>query len=322
MTVRSESGLRAALLLAALTTAPAFAAPLLVGEVRATDAETIFVPPSNSAPVVLRYFAPEGSQVQPGDVLVRIDPGGSAGLVLQLAAQIEQTEARAGKEIAELAVRALDAERAELDAELALAKARIDAAVPRAHLSALESDRYAGELERAEREHALKRREHAAAVAALDRRRQDARLETGKLAAELAYHEAQVANAEQRATSAGIVVHGFDRWRGQRYEEGGSAHPGSSIGEVVGDGPMAARAWALEPDRAGLKAGQPVRLWFDALPGQSVGGRIERISGAPEPKAEWGDGRYFSIDIALDEQRLPLRPGMSVRVEPLAGDGP
>jgi HlyD family secretion protein len=303
----------------ALLSAPLAAGPLLVGEVRATEAETIFVPPSNSSPVVLRYFAPEGSRVEPGDVLVRIDPGGSAAQVLQLAAQIEQAAARAGKEIAELAVRALDAERAELDAELALARARIDAAIPRTHLSALDSDRYAGELQRAEREHALKAREFAAAGAALARRREDARLETAKLAADLAFHQVQVDSAEQRAETAGIVIHGFDRWRGQRYEEGGSAHAGSGIGEVVGDGPMAVRAWALEPDRNGLEPGQPVRLWFDALPGQRVDGRIERISGAPEPKAEWGDGRYFSIDIELDEQTLPLRPGMSVRVETGAG---
>ena len=49
-------------------------------------------------------------------------------------------------------------------------------------------------------------------------------------------------------------------------------------------------------------------------------GRIERISGAPEPKAEWGDGRYFEVDIVLDDAALSQRllAGMSVRVEPSA----
>ena len=37
---------------------------------------------------------------------------------------------------------------------------------------------------------------------------------------------------------------------------------------------------------------------------------------APEPKAEWGTGRYYSLDLALDgADALPLRPGMSVRVD-------
>jgi HlyD family secretion protein len=306
-------------LLCALSTPPA-AAPLLVGEVRATGAEPIHTPPSNNSPVVLRYLLPEGSQVSPGDVLVRIDPGGSATQVQQLAAQIEQTRARAAKEIAELEVRAADAERSALDADLALAKARIDAGIPRSHLSALEADRFTGELERAEREFALKSREQVAAVEAVERRRADAGLETAKLEADLVYHQAQVENSEYRAGRAGIVVYGFDRWRGQRYEEGSNAHAGHKIGEVVGDGAMAVVAWALEPDRNRLRRGQSVRLAFDALPGAAVGGRIERISGAPEPKAEWGDGRYFTVDVVLDEHTLPLRPGMSARVEPLAGD--
>jgi HlyD family secretion protein len=291
-------------------------AALLVGEVQASQAEAIYTPPSNS-PQVLRYYVAEGTRVSPGDVLVRIDPGNSASQVLQLTAQIEQLEARAAKDVAELDVKALDAERAELDAELALAKARIDASIPRSHLSALDADRHAGELERAEREHALKRSEREAARLAVQRRRDDARLEIGKLAADLAYNETQVIGSEQRAERAGIVVQGFDRWRGQRYEEGSTAFPGQKIGEVVGDGPMEVRAWALEPDRTGLQANQSVRMAFDALPGTIARGRIARISGAPEAKAEWGDGRYFTIDITLDDNDLPLRPGMSVRIEPL-----
>ena len=45
----------------------------MTGEVRAENAEGIYVPPSDSSPVVLRYYVPEGTRVQPGDVLVEID---------------------------------------------------------------------------------------------------------------------------------------------------------------------------------------------------------------------------------------------------------
>jgi HlyD family secretion protein len=293
-------------------------APLLmVGEVRAANAEAIWVAPSMGS-VVLRFYVPEGQRVEPGDVLVRIDPGQAASQVAQLEVQIEQAEARADKETAALEVAALDAERAELDAALALTKARIDAAIPRSHVSALDADRFSGELERATREHVLKQAERRNALEAVQRRRADAGLEVAKLGADLAYQRAEVANAEQRAETAGVVIHGFDRWRGVRYDEGVTANPGQKIGEVVGDGPMEVRAWVLESDRAALREGQAVQLRFDALPGKRAAGRIERISGAPEPKAEWSDGRYFNIDIAIDEAVsgvLPLRPGMSVRVE-------
>jgi HlyD family secretion protein len=251
-------------------------------------------------------------------VLVRIDPGQSATQIRQLASQIEQAQARAAKELAELQVKAIDAEKALVDAGAARDKARIDAAIPRAHLSALDHDRHRGELERAEREFALKQQEFAAAQEAPAPGagpRADGELEVKKLEADRLYHEAQVANAEQRATMDGVVLHGFDNWRGGRFDEGSSAYPGNKVGEVVGEGGMSVRAYVLEPDRAALQDGQTVALSFDALPGVQAQGKVARIAGAPEPKAEWGEGRYFTVDIEIaDTATLGLRPGMSARI--------
>lgn len=323
MTRRLDLGL---LLVAVACAAPARAGQqlLLTGEVRALEAETIYVPPSNSSPVALRYLAPEGSQVAQGEVLVRIDPGDALTRIETLTSQIEQATARADKEIAERAVREVEAELALVDAEATLAIARIDAAIPRQFLPAIDYDRHQTELERATREHALKLREHQDARRAVARRREDKHIEIRRLEADRRFARAQVVAAEQRATRAGVVLYGFNPWSGQRYQEGASANPGSAIGMVVGDGEMAVRAWALEPDRASLAAGQAVRVRFDALSGIEAGGRIESISGAPEPKAEWGDGRYFTVEISLAPNHgLALLPGMSVQIEPLQrGDDP
>jgi HlyD family secretion protein len=314
---RVPEGMRGALALALLCAlVPADAARVLIsGEVRAENAEAIYVPPSDSSPVVLRFYAPDGARLAAGEVAVRIDPGGSLSQIRALGSQIEQAEARAAKELAELQVKAIDAERAHIEAEAAHEKATIDAAIPREHLSGLDFDRYRGERERTARELELKRTEFAAAEVAVTRRRADGVLEVQKLQAERIYHEAQVANAEQRATAGGIVIHGFDNQRGQRYDEGSSAYPGQKIGEIVGDGGMRVRAHVLEPDRRALREGQDVEIRFDALPQAVARGRIVRLAGAPEPKAEWGDGRYFSLDIELPKDLdLPLRPGMSARI--------
>ncbi len=296
-------------------------AVVFTGELRAQHAEPIYVPPSNSSPVVLRYFVAEGTTVAVGDVLVRIDPGNSATQVRNLAAQIDQAQARVATEIAELQLREVDAQIALVDAEAARDKAEVDAAIPRRFLSALDADRFAGEQQRAQREFALKQAELAVARHAVARRRGDAQLEIAKLQAELDYHTAQVATAEQRAQQAGVVVHGFDPWRGQRYDEGSSANPGQKIGEVVGAGGMQVRGHVLEPDRDALAVDAAVRLSLDAIPGVEFSGRIERIAGAPEPKAEWGDGRYFSVDVAIDAgaHADQLKPGMSVRIDAGAG---
>ena len=105
--MRSSKPLWAALAL--MTMAPAHAV-VLTGEVRAIDAQQILTPQSNSAPVVIRYYVPEGERVKKGEVVLRIDPGQSASRIPDLEAQIEQGRAKDAKEVAELQVKAVTAE--------------------------------------------------------------------------------------------------------------------------------------------------------------------------------------------------------------------
>lgn len=307
----------ASALLAGLTTSAAATTVMLTGQVRVLDAEPILVPPSDISPTTLSYLIPEGTVVEPGDVLVRVDPGQSLAAVQAAESQIELAEARRDKELAELKVKVIDARIALVQAGAVRDKAEVDAQIPRQHLSALDFDRYAGEYERARREFDLKQDELVAAEAAVRRRQADAELELRKLQAQLEYHRYRVAVSEQRATHPGTVRFGFDSRLGQRFSEGMSSQPGRQIGEVAGAGTVGVRAFALEPERKHLAVGQAVTLHFDALAGLVSSGRIERISGAPEAKAEWGDGRYFEVDIALDDPGLSqqLLAGMSVRVD-------
>ena len=308
--------LRTLVLAPLLALAAPATAVVLTGEVQAIDAQAIYTPPSNHSPVVIRFYVPEGERVEAGEVVLRIDPGQAAGQVRELDSQIDQARARAAKELAELRVKAVDARLALADAEAALAVAKIDAGIPADLVSALDYDQYQGELDRATREDELKRRELAAAEAAVARRERDAELEAEHLRVQLEYSKAQVQMSEVRADRAGVVVHGFNNnWIGGRIDEGSSTMAGSKAGEVVSGGAMRVRAWALVPDRRGLDVGQEVQVAFDAIPGSALPGRITAISGAPERRQEWGEGRYVTIDIALpDRHGLALLPGMSVRV--------
>ena len=138
-----------------------------------------------------------------------------------------------------------------------------------------------------------------AARVAVQRSIDDGQLQVRKLELQRDYHTAMVRTSEVKADRDGVVVHGFNNnWIGGRIDEGSSTMPGSKAGEVVSSGRMNVRAWALEPDRRGLKVGQPVDLSFDAVPGKRVPGRIEFISGAPERRPEWGEGRYFTVEEA------------------------
>lgn len=311
--MRCSKTLLAGLCLAAL--AVSAHAVVLTGEVRAIDSQQILTPQSNSSPVVVRYYVPEGERVKKGDVVLRIDPGQSASRIPDLEAEIEQTLAKNAKDVAELQVKAVQAETELVDAEAELATAKLDARIPRELISALDYDRYQGDLDRTTREAALKRKQLDAARAAVQRAINDGQLQVRKLELERDYHTAMVRTSEVKADRDGVVVHGFNNnWIGGRIDEGSSTMPGSKAGEVVSSGRMNVRAWALEPDRRDLKVGQPVELSFDALPGKRVPGRIEFISGAPERRPEWGEGRYFTVDVTLDSGSLALMPGMSVRV--------
>jgi len=295
--------------------APA-SAVVFSGEVRAEGAQSIFTPPSDTAPVVLRFYVPDGTPVKSGDVLLRIDAGQAAAQIRVLDGQIEQARAKVDKETAELRLKQVDAETALIDAQAARDSAQVDASIPPALTFALKYDGYRAEFERAQHDAVLKQKEVEDARAAVGRRARDGTLEIGKLQVQKVYYEAQVAGAEVRAEHDGTVVHGFSSWLGTRIDEGSSSFPGQEVGTVVSSDVLSVRAWILEPDRARLAPGQALQLDFDALPGRRLGGKIAAISGASETRPEWGSGRYYVIDIDLaDASGLKLKPGMSVRVE-------
>jgi multidrug resistance efflux pump len=289
--------------------------PLLItGVVNATDSQPIQVPPSNSSPVVLRNFVEEGTAVKKGDVLLRIDSQDGAS-VRQLQIDSAQAAATAAKETADLEVKAVEAQRALAEATAALAKAKVDAALPRSQISGLDFDRYQGERERAERDLDVKKKTSATASDAVQRRRTDAELQARQRQLAIDFNIARQEQVKVRAARDGVVVHGYSEWRGERYDEGSSGFPGNAVGSVMGTGGMRVQAWAAEADRPFLSVGQAVRISFDALPGASLEARVGSIASAPVPKAAWGSARYFKVDIALPPNALPLVAGMSVLVE-------
>jgi multidrug resistance efflux pump len=310
-------------MLAILCAAPLHASAVVFsGEVQSVEAQSIFTPPSDSAPVVLRYYVADGTLVKPGDVVLRIDAGQKAAEIRKLDAEAEQAAAKIAKEVGELRLKAADAELASIDAQAALDTARVDAAIPGQLISALDFDNHQAELARSEHDAALKQQQLADARAAATRRADDGKLELDKMQVQRAFDQAQVGAAEVRAERAGVVMHGFNNHLSSsgRFDEGASSFPGQKVGEIVGTGAMQVRAWVLEPERAGIAPGAKLRLAFDALPGREVAGTIQTISGASEAKPEWGAGRYFVVDIDLaDATGLPLKPGMSVRVETAGG---
>ena len=295
---------------------------LLTGEVVALDSQPILVPAANGGPVLLRNFVAEGTVVKRGDLVLRIDANEGMNISKE-ETELEQAAARARREWTDLIVKGVDAAKELRVAEAALNKARVDAALPKSLVPAIDFDRYQGELVRTRHDLEVKQQALANAQAAVQRRQADGDLEAKKLGFNVQFLKSLVSQAEVRAERDGIVVHTYSEWRGERNDEGSSAFAGNTVGYVIGDGETQVRAWALEADRTFLAVDQSVRVTFDALPALVLTGKIARIASAPQLRAAWGSGRYFQVDVALPAGNQPqLVSGMSALVEPLKGAPP
>lgn len=288
---------------------------LFAGELQSVDSVPIVVPPSNVSPVTLQYFVPEGSKVKNGDLVLRVDSQGNADIERLELDQVQNRE-RGLREIADLDVKRIDAEINLLVAHAALAKAKIDAVLPKGQISALDYDKYQAEMERVVRDLLIKQGALENAKASLERKLQDNDFLARRLENQLKFARMQVLQSEVRATRDGIVIHAYDNWQGKRIDEGGRAQIGSVAGQILGDGRLNVAAWVLEADRPFLRIGQELQLRFDAIPNSDARGIIEWIANAPEPRAIWGSGRYFKTLIRLpDQPPYELKQGMSVAVE-------
>ncbi|MBC3936302.1 HlyD family efflux transporter periplasmic adaptor subunit [Undibacterium sp. CY7W] len=313
----------AALLSPALAAAPESKLPTLsqrkvyiTGEVVAADSQLIFVPPSNSSPVALRKFVGEGKFVHKGDVVLSIEAQNS-GTLEQLQTTLEQTRAKLDAEVAKLEVAALEADKALANMQAAHDKAEVDAALPKTQISALDFDKNQTEKEKAIRDLEVRQLAAKTTQAAVLRMKQDGELDIRKQHIKLEFTKQEIARSSVIATQDGFVTHSFNTWPQERIDEGSSVHPGTLAGTIVGNGKIGVKGWVLEADRLHIRENMAVSLQFDALPGQQANSVIKTISQAPELKADWGNGRYFRVDIPIPEQfRQSAAPGMSVLIQP------
>lgn len=306
------------------------ASTVLTGKVRPSpkSAQPIFAPPSMSSPVVLRFYVDDGTKVKKGDPVLSIDAGQAASQLQKLKDQIDKTRNKNAKDLADAQLKEVDTEIALVNARAATDTAAVDAAIPKELIAGIDFDRHQGTYTSTQREAELAKRNLDDARAAVARSRESGDLEVRKLELQLEFFQDQVDTATVYAEQSGTVVHDFMTvsFGGQvagRYEQGSSVMPGTRVGEIVAPGgDYSVRAWALESDRDQLKANQKVQLHFDALPGSVTVGSIKSISGSANAKPEWGDGRYYEIDIEPDSglDKFRLLPGMSVRVDTDVGE--
>lgn len=100
------------------------------------------------------------------------------------------------------------------------------------------------------------------------------------------------------------------------YHVGDQAQPGSAVAQVIDPREMELTAKVSELERGNINVGQPVEIYFDALPGTIFHGKVKSAAGAAQQHNFWemDSGSKFDVSIQLADADSRVRPGLTAQV--------
>ncbi len=264
---------------------------------------------ADTAGIVASVHVREGERVARGAPLARLDDAG-------LQSEIRAAEARVAQAHAELARLEGGGPAAELaEIENSLARARFELETARREHQALARLVEKDAATRLEVEAAGDRvREAELEIRALERRRaalvgksdlEAARARVREAEATLAGLRGRAAQTVVRAPIAGVVY-------GLAVRTGAYLNPGDLVANVGRIEQLRVRVYVDEPELGRVRAGQPVVITWDALPGRTWNGTVERE--ATEIQA-LGTRQVGEVVCTIDNPQGELIPGTNVNAE-------
>ena len=120
------------------------------------------------------------------------------------------------------------------------------------------------------------------------------------------------------AEQSGYIIYGNHPWTRAKFQEGDSVRTSFKVAQIADTTDLAIKIWINSVDYPHIEAGVPVSIVFDALPEQSMRGKLESISDSGSKRGEWGRAVYYEGIVDFDNSSIPdLLPGMSALVAPL-----
>jgi len=298
-----------------LTVAFNGSANMFTGVVESSQTQVVNMPQVRGWQGKISEMAEEGTFVEEGDFLIRIDGSELDNTIEGKVEQLDVFNASAKRDMIQIQIDLNNAQLSYEKAQVAQKVAQLKADVP---------VQFIGELEFKERQLTLKK-----SIKTLDESKNELRatqkkqsekkveLELGKEQKEkdLAYWKNQLDSMTIKATQTGYVVYASHPWSGSKYQTGDQANSGMEILKVSKKQNMKVKAWVNAIDIPKIKLGIDVKITFDALPDAQVEGQITEISSGGRDKKDWGDGLYYEVDISLSHSdNIPLLPGMSALI--------
>jgi HlyD family secretion protein len=270
-----------------------------------------------------------GAQVHKGDVVLEFDPSEQEYKLAQNRSDLLQAEQEIVKAKADAAVQTAEDQTALLKAKYAVRRAELEVSknelvskidAQKNVLALDEAKRALAQLEQDVRSHSASNK---AALAISEEKRNKARLAMNQAEENIkkmkitAPIDGLVVIEGNRDASGGFF---FDGMTLPDYHVGDQVNPGSSIAEVIDVSHLELYAQVGESDHSNLKAGQPVDIEVNALPGDKFTGKVETVGGATSHEF-WDDNttHKFDVTILLDKPDSRLRPGFATRLS-IRGD--
>ncbi len=290
-------------------------AEMFTGMVESSQTQVVNMPQVRGWQAKISEMIDEGSFVNEGDFLVRIDGSELDNTIESKTEQLDVYKASSKRDMIQVQID-------YNNALLAYEKAKVSRKV--AQLKADVPIDFIGELEYKERQLTLKKsiktlNESENSLGAIKQQQQEKKIEVelGLLQKQkdLAYWQNQLNTMTINATQSGYVIYATHPRTGSKYQTGDQANSGMEILKVSKKQNMKVKAWVNAIDIPKINKGKTVSVAFDALPNVTVEGQINEVSSGGRDKNDWGDGLYYEIDISLNNtDSIPLLPGMSALI--------
>lgn len=279
------------------------------GVLEAKETTKISVPMALSRGVRVEWLAPEGSFVEEGDPVARLD-GSEIELdfdnaVAMLLSGRQDTERTQAESDSQLGAQTRDYEIAELELDFARDFRLTDDFV----FSRFEiiEDRIDEELAGVRRDHARDLHEIYEDLGQTQLDILDIERENWRARANDA--EEGIESLEATAPHSGLVRHARN-WRGEPVDIGDQLWPGRPIAELPSLDTLEAEVFVLESDAGGIVSGLPATVTIESRPGTVYPARVVRVDAAAKPRVTGSPVQYFGVTLEF-ESELPddLKPG-------------
>lgn len=296
---------------------------LVSGELAAVQAVKIVAPRIRNNSAAIKALAPEGTFVQPGDILVQID---NSNLVTGLNTEqinLEKAENELVRKQAEQEIQVKDLEVQLSQKKLELDKGALKAEIGRDLIALREWQDNQFQFEKAKKEYEKTDQTLQLARKASDEELALLRVRRDQTRARITRLESDMNQLQLRATRPGTVLYeiypimnGAPNERPRKFQVGDQVHSGMTVLSVPDLSRMEVRAFVSEVDGGSLRPGMRARVVVDAYPGESFGATVDYIPALAEKIRRNSNVRVFMVKLRLDQtDTVRMKPGMSARAE-------